>query len=97
MNISDRTISSIRTITPIIAGYILATIFTSLIGIGSKAIASAVFAILYYEIARTGESNGKRGFSLMLGYPKEPVYQLDTELLASATSGGVFDYEEEEV
>ena len=97
MNISDRAISSIRTITPIIAGYILATIFTSLIGIGSKAIASAVFAILYYEIARTGESNGKRGFSLMLGYPKEPVYRLDTELLASATSGGVFDYEEEEV
>jgi hypothetical protein len=97
MNISDRAISSIRTITPIIAGYILATIFTSLVGIGSKAVASAVFAILYYEIARTGESNGKRAFSFMLGFPKQPIYQLDTEVLASATSGGVFDYEEEEV
>lgn len=93
--ISDRAISSIRTATPIIAGYVLATIFSSLIEINSKAIASAVFAILYYEIARTGEANGKRFFSLMLGYPRQPIYQLDTEVLASATSDGVFDYPEE--
>lgn len=94
MTISDRAISSIRTATPIIAGYLLALIFSSLIEIGSRSIAAAVFAILYYEIARTGETKGIRAFSLMLGYPKEPVYQIDTEVLAIATSDGLFDKED---
>lgn len=95
MNISDRAISSIRTATPIIAGYLIALIFSSLTTIGSRTISSAVFAILYYEIARTGESKGVRFCSFMLGYPKEPIYQIDTQVLASATSDGVFDYYEE--
>lgn len=94
MVISDRAISSIRTITPIIAGYLLAGIFSSLTEIGSEAILTAVFSILYYEVARSGESKGIKAFSLMLGYPKEPVYQIDTEVLALATSDGLFDKED---
>jgi hypothetical protein len=86
MNLSDTGISFVRTATPVIVGVLL----TSALGpwLDPNLVPQVVagfLSLVWYAAIRALEVAGIAQAGILLGWPKQPLYQLDTQVVAEAT------------
>lgn len=87
---SDAKIAFVRQTVPILVGFVFGALFFSLAG---SAVTAAI-AIGWYAFFRFFEERGSKRAGFFLGYPQPPLYQIDTDILASFTSDQGFDQED---
>ena len=92
---SDYRISVIRTALPFVLGALFVTILSPLLSDdASREWLTFIVGMAWYGSFRYAEEKGSETAGYFLGHKTRPIYQVDTEILAQATSDGVFDYEE---
>lgn len=86
MNLSDTGISFVRTATPVVVGVILSSVVGPWLdpNLLPQVVAGAL-SLGWYALARGLEIAGLGWAGWFLGIPKQPVYQLDTQVVAEAT------------
>ena len=86
MNLSDTNISLVRTATPVVVGVLLASALGPWLDPNLlPQVVAGVLSLLWYAAIRALEVAGVTRAGILLGWPKQPLYQLDTQVLADAT------------
>jgi hypothetical protein len=83
MNLSDAGVSFVRTATPILVGVLLTSVAAPYLdpGITTEFVAGFL-ALAWYAVFRALEISGLKQAGWFLGVALEPVYRVDTSVLA---------------
>jgi len=86
MNLSDTGISFVRTATPVIVGVLLSSALAPWLDPNLlPQVVAGFLSLVWYALVRILEVSGITWAGWFLGVPKQPLYQLDTQVLAEAT------------
>lgn len=86
MNLSDTGISFVRTATPVVVGVILSSVVGPWLDPNLlPQVVAGILSLLWYAGVRVLEISGISWAGWLIGIPKQPVYQLDTQVVAEAT------------
>lgn len=80
---SDTGISFVRTATPVVVGVLLSSVVGPYLDVSVlPQVVAGVLSLVWYALVRVLEVSGLQWAGWLIGAPRQPIYRLDTQVVA---------------